>query len=149
MSTLKEARDCLRTEPVYLVEIEPLGAGAPVLYLSEREIVVDGTRYEGYLQSIEGVRIGLRRISSGMFPSPLKLGFLNEPWRGYASLLDAGEDYPLDGAALTLSETYISPEGETTSPAIVAEGVLSGIIQTDRLVFYAGVRGRAFSADIA
>ena len=103
MSTLKEARASMRAEPVYLAEIALVGAGAPLLYLSERDMQVDGIRYEGYLRSIEGAENGLKRISSGILAGTLKLGFLNEPWRGYARLLDAGEDHPFDGALIKLS----------------------------------------------
>lgn len=135
MSKLDEARHHDRVEPVYLVEIKLLGDGAPLLYLAERDIVVDGTWYEGYLSGVEDLEWGIRRLAQGDAGKTPRLFIQNEPWHGYSRLVEAGEDFPFEGATLYIKEAYIDAAGAPTGSELLYQGLLVRASAADLMVF--------------
>lgn len=138
---MARARQRAEAEPVYLAEITPLGAGAPVMRFATRQVSVGGLDYEAYLLGVGGASGGLRRGDSRWLNSTLRLWFSNEPWRGFQRLVEAGEDYPLGGAFCVLSETYIIQGGATVTPVEIFRGLLEGPSGVDMGVFYSDVTG--------
>lgn len=136
MITNAEARAHDRVEPVYLVEIELVGAGAPMLCLAERDIEVDGIRYEGYLLEVGNLEWGIRRIALGDSARALRLRIQNEPWRGYSRLVEVGEDFPFEGAKVYLKEAYIDSEGTTTGSELLFRGVIVGASAVDLMELF-------------
>ena len=141
MSMIAEARAHDRAEPVYLLEIGLLGADAPVLYLAERDLVAGGNCYESYLSEVQGLEWRLGSFAPvGPHAGP---GFrlLNEPWREFSRLIEVGEEFPFEGASISLRETYLVRGGAPVPPEILFVGVLESTIAIDLMDLYISARG--------
>jgi len=135
MSKLDEASGRDRVDTVYLVEIGLVGVSAPLLCMAERDILVDGTMYEGYLLGVEGLEWGTRRLAQGDDGEKPRLRILNEPWRGYSRLLESGEDFPFEGATLYIKEVYMDADREPTGSDLLYQGVIEGASAADLMGF--------------
>lgn len=144
MTTVARALD--RARPVYLIEISLQNSG-PALYLSDRNITVDGRLYEDYILSVETASEEALRTTSSGLNSPLKIGFKNERWRSYAYLIEAGETYPFEGARLLLKETCLDDSGTPASPETVFVGRLDAPQDIDLMGFSCGVSSMEYVAD--
>lgn len=152
MSGSASARQGVRAEPLYIVEITPQGQGAPVMRFSHRAVEVGGLVYEPYLVHVDGVGQALDRRGrdSGAHAASIRLA--NLPWRAYPALLDAGEDYPLEGAACTLSECYMVDDGAggtaPTEAELLCKGILESPAKADLAGFTCRLLGLQYRADI-
>jgi len=138
MSAVSELRTFDRAEPLYLVEITLVGAGAPVLYFAEQSVTLDEISYEPYLAGIEGVKGGCSPFFGGPDMS-IRILFLNEPWGIYSRLAEVGDDFPFEGAKLSLMEVYIGIDGEPAGPELLYRGVLGRLSSIDLMGFQAEV----------
>ncbi len=146
MADIDEARAFDRAEPVCLVEVGLLNSG-PTLYFSDRQVTVEGQLYEGYLHDLSGLGSELRRRDAYGLNTALELGFSNDPWGAYAFLVEAFEDYPVDGAAVVVSEVLMDSAGTPSTAATLFKGVLEEPREIDLRGFRCRACGVEFAAD--
>ena len=146
MTGIDEARTMDRAEPVYLVEVSLLNSG-PTLYLSDRQVQVEGQLYEDYLHDLSGLGAQLRRRDAHGLNTSLDLRFKNDPWSAYAFLVEAFEDYPVDGAEVVVSEVLMDPAGLPSGAAVLFRGVLEEPREIDLMGFRCRASGMEFTAD--
>ncbi len=144
MTSMDEARAMDRAEPVYLVEVGLLNSG-PVLYLSDRQITVAGQLYEDYLHGLSGLGAELRRADAQGLNTSLELSFRTDPWRAYARLVNVLDDYPMDGAEVTVSEVFLDTDGLPSGAGVLFKGV----IEEPKEIDLKGFRCRAMSMEFA
>ncbi len=146
MTSIDEARAMDRAEPVYLIEVELLNSG-PVLYLSDRQVTVAGQLYEDYLHGLSGLGAELRRTHAQGLNTSLELSFRNDPWRAYSYLVNALDDYPIDGAEVTVSEVLLDTDGLPSGTAVLFKGVLEEPREIDLMGFQCRAMSMEFAAD--
>jgi hypothetical protein len=133
--TAAQARDRSRAEAVYLADIQLL-AGGPLLRLSDRNITVAAGAYCDYLSSISGVGDTLYRATAAFESAQIALVFRNDPYSPYACLSALVDAYPIEGAAVTLSQCFLDDDGTPTTPEVIFIGNLDSP---------AGITGISFS----
>lgn len=141
---MSEARVSVR--PVYLVEIA-LQASGPVLYFSDRNVTVGGQVYEDYIASVTTPAEEALRPTSESLNAPLSIEFRNEPWRGFARLIEAGAEHPFEGGRCTLSEAYIDDAGVCGTPVTLFIGTLDAPAEIDLQGFTCAVSALDYGAD--
>ncbi len=146
MAGIDEARAMCWAEPVYLVEVGLLASG-PTLYLSDRQVTVEGQLYEDYLHELSGLGAELRRRDAHGLNTALELSFKNDPWGAYAFLVEAFEDYPMDGAEVMVSEVLLDTDGLPSGTAVLFRGVLEEPREIDLMGFRCRACGMEFAAD--
>jgi hypothetical protein len=137
---IERFRDMPRAEPVCLVEIELKNSG-PVLYFSDRAVSAMGQDYEDYLVEITGLTAG-DNISTAATVS-----FKNDRFGPYESLIDIAEDYPFEGAAITVKEVYLDVDGEASEVVTILKGTLAAPRDIDLMGFSCEARPLAHSKD--
>ena len=147
MATVAFARTLGRVRPVYLVTIALQGAGAPVLYLSDRNVTAAGHAYEDYIASVSAPAEEVRRPTGDALNAPLRIEFKNDPWRAYARLIEAGADYAFEGSRCTLGEAYIDDAGALSEPSAVFVGTLDAPSEIDLMQFVCTVSAIDYLAD--
>ena len=152
MSEITEARESVRVEPVYLVEITLMGEGAPVMRFSQRLLEAGGHLYEPYLMDVAGIGQTLARRGEGNTHHGISMRLDNLPWRGYDRLIEAGDEYPFEGAQCLLSECYMVDDGaagsEPTEVELLCRGILESPTGADLSGFTCGLLSLQYRADI-
>ena len=121
LNLLRERR---RAKIVWLVDVELLGSGAPVLRLSNRNLEYNIYRYEKYILKVSGIARQLSRLDSDSLNSPVSILFENRPFMAFDYLIEAGQTYPFEGARCTVSALHLDDDGNPTEAEIVFVGVL-------------------------
>jgi hypothetical protein len=137
-----------RARSVWLVEIRLLNSG-PTLYLSDRNVTVQGQRYEYYLDDLSGLGEELRRADSGGLNADIALVFDNGRYQGYNRLVEIGETYPFDGAGVTIKAAYLDDDGTLLDLETVYKGVIEGPTGITPLAFECRVSSLEFFSDRA
>ena len=117
-------RNRRRAKIVWLVDVELLGAGAPVLRLSNRNLEYSIYRYQRYILAVTGIARELSRVDSDSLNSPVTVRFQNRPFMAFDFLIEAGETYPFEGAKVTISALHLDDDNLPTEAEIVFVGVL-------------------------
>lgn len=146
MTGAARAREGVRLDPVYLVEIG-LGGGGPTLLFSDRSITVGGVMYEDYLDDLSGIGVELSRMDSSGRNAAIALSFRNERWGAYERLIEVGETYPFEGASCLIAEVYLDVAGEPSEEVVLFVGVLDEPREIDLMGFRCGVSSMEFRAD--
>jgi hypothetical protein len=146
VTTFAEARNRARTEPVILVEIELLNSG-PTLYLSDRNVTVGGRHYQDYLESLGSLGEELRRQDSSSLNTDASLRFRNDPYGGYAHLVEMEAAHPFTGAAVTVRECYLDEDGTPSDTETIFRGVLDEPREIDLLGFTCRISTMEHKAD--
>ena len=70
-----------------------------------------GTIYEDYILGIKGLKEAVNRRDSSALNVSLEIQFKNDPWQTYDRLVELGEVYPFEGAAVSIYEVYRDKDG--------------------------------------
>jgi len=147
MTTISQMRDRPRAKPVYLVEIALKNSG-PVLYFSDRNIVVGGQNYEAYLNDLSGIEDEVRRLSTEGLNANIDLAFRNDKYKTYNYLIEIGDTYPFEGAECVIKETYLGDDDlPAQSTATLFKGVLDEPGDIDLMGFKCRVSSSIYAKD--
>ncbi|RJQ44448.1 MAG: hypothetical protein C4538_10540 [Nitrospiraceae bacterium] len=138
-----------RLKPVYLVEISLQGAGAPTLYLSDRNITVGGQIYENYLSDVSGLGDEVRRITSDSLNADITLKFKNSRYKSYNHLIEIGGTYPFEGAVCVIKEVYLDDNNIPSDVLTAFKGALDEPQNIDLMGFECTVSSLPFWMDKA
>jgi hypothetical protein len=123
--TAAQARDSTRAAIVILAEIQTLNGG-PLLYFSDRNIIVGGVAYCDYLAAVSGVGDTLFRATSDFSSQAASVTLRNNPYddgtTAYSHLSELSEDFPLEGAAVAIKRVYLDDAGAPTTPETLLVG---------------------------
>lgn len=122
--SVAQARGLTRLKPVFLIEIALQGAGAPTLYLSDRNITVSSQIFENYLDDLSGLAEEIERATSASRNPNISLRFHNDRYSSYNYLIEIGSVYPWEGAALTIKEVYLDDDNTPSAVDTVFKGAL-------------------------
>lgn len=146
MPTLLQLKDRSRYKPAYLLELTLKNSG-PTLYLSDRNISIEGQIYEDYLDDLTGIGDELRRADSEGLNTDITLTFKNDKYKGYNYLIEIGDTYPFEGAVCVIKETALDDSGTPSVPETVFKGVLDEPEDIDLMGFKCKVSSMVFHAD--
>jgi hypothetical protein len=148
-TTIAQARARAKTEPIYLVEIALLNSG-PTLYLSDRTVKVGSQTYQHYLNDLSGLSDELGRYDSAGLNSDITLRFDNAAFTSggtaYDYLIEIGDTYPFEGAAVTIQEVYLDPDGTPSAAGTLFVGVLDEPADIDIAGFTCKASGKPQAA---
>jgi hypothetical protein len=143
----KKALDRSRLKPVYLIEITLQGAGAPILYFSDRNITIGSQIYENYLSDLSGLGEEIERATSESLNPDVSLRFRNDRYKTYGYLIEIGDIYPFDGAGIIIKEVYLDDNNTTSDVRIIFKGALDEPQDIDLLSFECSVSAMPFIKD--
>lgn len=145
LATLRERR---RAHIAWLVDVQLLAPGAPLLKFSDINIDYVTDRYDRYIMAIGGVAQELERASSDSLNSPINITFRNGPWRAFSNLIEVGETYPFEGAAVTVKSVHLDDEKNPTDAEIIFQGILEEPRAITRRDFTCRAASVEFIADL-
>ncbi len=152
MSSIVQARERVSVEPVYLVDVILPGDGAPVMRFAQRMIEVGAEMYEPYLMSVQCVGQSLHRRGDSASHEGMNIVLSNLPWRGYDLLIEAFDDYPIEGAECLLSECYMVDDAAggiiSTEAELLCRGILESPMKASMSEFTCGILSFQYRADI-
>jgi hypothetical protein len=134
VTTIIEARNRLRAEPVYLLEIALLNSG-PTLYLSDRILTVGSQVYEDYVDDLKGLGEELKRLDAGSLNADFTVRLRNDNYKTYDHLVTMGDTCPFEGAAVTVKEVYLDSDGTPSAAETIFKGVIDTLVDIDLLWF--------------
>lgn len=146
-STQAKALDRPRLKSVYLVEITLQGAGAPTLYISDRNITIGSQIYENYLSDLSGLGEEIVRATSAGLNPDIRLKFKNDRYMSHNYLIEIGETYPFDGAVTVIKEVYLDDDNVPSDVRTIFKGALDEPQDIDLLSFECSVSAMTLVKD--
>lgn len=133
---------------VYLVEITLKNSCPFTLYLSDRNIEVNGVNYDDYLNTLSGLGEKISRANSEGRNTDITLRFINRPYRAYDHFSMIGDDYPFEGATCVIKVVYLDNAGNPSTPQTIFQGAMDERANEDEAGFECQVSTEEFFKDL-